>query len=204
MDWVKEILNALGLFLTLFLTAFSIHKAYFELAFIRKRDFEEWEKFKQREKEFNENTQLFEKEALLRTVGFLNNFTWNVFEFVMSGNLNLSEIKKINILIGRGIVAFDLDDKEFRVVFKNKLLKYIYFIKFYDIFIIVCALLSFFYLFRNISNENMPLNFFIMIFISILSFFIFEVLNLDFGFKIYDIERELRSINRKCRESNFA
>lgn len=203
MDWVKEILNILATLVAIS-GLLSIPKLFSELSFIRKIDYDEWEKFKQRAKEFDENTQLFEKEALLRTVGFLKNFTWNEFEFVMSGNLNLSEIKKINILMGRGIIKFDLKDKEFYLSFKNKLLKYIYFIKFDGIFVIFCALFSFSYLFYNVSNGNILLNFFIIIFISFYLFFIFTVLNLGFNFKIYDIERELRSINKKCRESNFA
>lgn len=107
MDWVKEGLSVLGLVLALFVTGFSIHKAYFELSFVRKRDFDEWEKFKQREKEFDEDTQLFEKEALLRTVGFLKNFTWGEYCRLKKYDIDLKSVKSINVLKKTNYINFD-------------------------------------------------------------------------------------------------
>lgn len=100
MDWVKEILNILATLVAIS-GLLSIPKLFSELSFIRKIDYDEWEKFKQREKEFDENTQLFEKEALLRTVGFLKNFTWKEYEFLKNLNFSLKLIKQLNKLKGK-------------------------------------------------------------------------------------------------------
>lgn len=98
---MKLLLDIFSVTLIIIATSFGIYKAYFELSFVRKRDYDEWEQFKQRQDKIDKNTQLFEKEALLRTVNFLKNFSWYEYEFLMKLNLNLKLIKALNHLKGR-------------------------------------------------------------------------------------------------------
>lgn len=75
----------------------------------RKKDFEEWERFNECSKNFDDTTLRLEKDALLRTVGFLQSFTWKEYEYLRQKNISLNLLKSLHDLKYNKFLYFEND-----------------------------------------------------------------------------------------------